>query len=36
MRGPLHSAFNSGGSVGVRRGGDEPVRPIASGLKRGT
>ena len=36
MRGPLHSAFNSGGSVGVRRGGDEPVRPIASGLKLGT
>ena len=35
MRGPLHSAFNSGGSVGVRRGGDEPVRPIASGLKLG-
>ncbi len=33
MRGPFHSAF--GGGVGVRRGGDEPVRPIASGLKLG-
>ena len=31
MRGPFHSAF--GGGVGTRRGGDEPVRPIASGLK---
>jgi transcriptional regulator of acetoin/glycerol metabolism len=34
MRGPFHSAF--GGSVGVRRGGEEPVRPIASGLNLGT
>ena len=34
MRGPFRSAF--GGSVGVRRGGAEPVRPIASGLKLGT
>ncbi len=33
MRGPFHSAFVGG--VGVRRGGDEPVRPIASGLKLG-
>ena len=33
MRGPFHSAL--GGGVGVRRGGDEPVRPIASGLKLG-
>ena len=31
MRGPFHSAF--GGGVGVRRGGDEPVRPIAASLK---
>jgi len=34
MRGPFHSAF--GGGVGVRRGGEEPVRPIASGLNLGT
>jgi len=33
MRGPFHSAF--GGGVGVRRGGEEPARPIASGLKLG-
>ena len=33
MRGPFHSAF--GGNVGARRRGDEPVRPIASGLKLG-
>ena len=32
MRGPFHSTF---GQIGVRRGGDEPVRPIASGLKLG-
>ena len=31
MRGPFHSAF--GGGVGVRRGGEEPVRPIAASLK---
>ena len=31
MRGPFHPSF--GGSVGTRRGGDEPARPIASGLK---
>ena len=38
MRGPLHPAFGAGrtaGSVGTRRGGDELVRPIASGLKLG-
>ena len=33
MRGPFHSAF--GGDVGIRRGADERVRPIASGLKLG-
>ncbi len=33
MRGPFHSVFSGG--VGVRRGGDEPLRPIASGLKLG-
>ena len=33
MRGPFHSAF--GGNVGIRRGADERVRPIASGLKLG-
>ena len=32
MRGPFHSTF---GQIGVRRGGDEPARPIASGLKLG-
>ena len=30
MRGPFHSTF---GSVGARRGTDEPPRPIAAGLK---
>ena len=34
MRSPFHSAL--GGNVGVRRGGNEPVRPIASSLKLGT
>ena len=29
MRGPFHPTF---GGIGTRRGGDEPVRPIASGL----
>jgi len=33
MRGPFHSAF--GGGVGVRRGGEEQSRPIASGLNLG-
>jgi len=33
MRGPFHSAF---GQIGVRRGADAPVRPIAAGLKLGT
>ena len=32
MRGPLRSVY---GSTGIRRGGDEPVRPIAAGLKLG-
>ena len=32
MRRPLTSTF---GSTGVRRGGDEPIRPIAAGLKLG-
>ena len=35
MRGPFHSAFGGGVGAGVRRGGDDPVRPIASGLKLG-
>ena len=34
MRSPFHSAL--GGNVGVRRGGNEPVRLIASSLKLGT
>ena len=39
MRGPLHSAFGIFkplASVGTRRGGDAPVRPIASSLKLGS
>ena len=32
MRGPLHPIY---GSTGVRRGGDEPLRPIAAGLNLG-
>ena len=33
MRGPFHSVY---GSTGIRRGGDEPVRPIAAGLNLGS
>ena len=33
MRGPFHSVY---GSTGIRRGGDEPLRPIAAGLKLGS
>ena len=34
MRGPFHSAYRpSSGTAGARRASDEPVRPIASGLK---
>ncbi len=33
MRGPFHTAF---GGVGARRVGDDPARPIASGLNLGT
>ncbi len=32
MRGPFHSIY---GSTGTRRGGEEPVRPIAAGLNLG-
>ena len=34
MRSPFHPVL--GGNVGVRRGGNEPVRPIASNLMLGT
>ena len=33
MRGPFHSIY---GSTGIRRGGAEPVRPIAAGLNLGS
>ena len=33
MRGPFHSIY---GSTGIRRGGHEPVRPIAAGLNLGS
>ena len=33
MRGPFHAVY---GSTGIRRGGDERVRPIAAGLNLGT